>query len=125
VSLFWNPDPQKSYSRAHLLAFGLEPTVFAGVLSTSVVDPEGRVVREIDAFAGLGVSFLGFMNVGVGYNLLAEPRSFFPFVGVHVNELVNVFERLGNARAARWDRFGKKEQRARKKRTLAPPPASP
>jgi hypothetical protein len=108
VSIYWNLPPDGADRPVESLLSGFQPTLLVGALSELRYE-EGYNRTHSDLFVGGGLTFARFLSVGYCATLLEAPRGGFPFIGVHVNELLVFFSDLGN-RNRKWQNFKQQEQ---------------
>ncbi len=109
--LYKNLEPDHDYTWARRAFNGVQPTVLVGVLSQLALQDK-YVVTKPDLFVGGGLTLLRCVHVGAGITLLQTPRGAFPYVGVHVDELVQLLDELSSTPTRKWMRYQKAEQEA-------------
>ncbi|MBI2082040.1 MAG: hypothetical protein HYT76_00580 [Deltaproteobacteria bacterium] len=105
-------DPDKHYSFLSKAMRAVRVNLFTGILLRREVAPlngDNIVEDRIDAFGGLGLTFLDFIALGYGGTMANSPRTTFPFVGIEIRHLMEFLRTLKKDTHSRWQRYLKEE----------------
>jgi hypothetical protein len=104
----WHLDPERSYNSFETFARAWKFNAVAGILSRNELTREGpgdtAIEQKADGFIGVGVTFIDFLSVGYGINLVRVPRSGFPYVGIQVKHFYDVMHSF-ISKNRRWKDF--------------------
>ncbi|MBU0506018.1 hypothetical protein KJ708_08510 [bacterium] len=101
-------DPERDYNIFTKFLYAWRLNLFAGFLKRGELKNAGGdqfVDQEFDCFVGAGFTFADFIIGGMGLNMARSPHTFFPFVGIEVNNLYNVLKSLKKSTKKRWKRY--------------------
>lgn len=105
-------DPDKHYSLLSKTMRAVRVNLFTGILLRREVTPfngDNIIEDRIDAFSGLGLTFLDFIALGYGGTMANSPRTTFPFVGIEIRHLMEFLRTLKKDTHSRWQRYLKEE----------------
>jgi len=112
----WNMDPEKKYNFLRKFLHCWKFNITTGVMRRNQENIVGadRVGRNyIDGFIGGGLTFLNIINGGFAVNMARSPHAVFPYVGVELKSLFNLFQSLGKSRNKKWEEYIRQEQNSR------------
>ena len=101
-------DPEKDCNYFTKFIYAWRFNLFAGFLKRGEMKNVGGdqyVDQEFDGFVGAGFTFADFIIGGMGINMARSPHTFFPFVGIEVNNLYSVLKSLKKSTKKKWKRY--------------------
>ncbi|MBF0104432.1 MAG: hypothetical protein HQM16_03790 [Deltaproteobacteria bacterium] len=114
TSVGWYMDPEKKYSFGRKFLHAWKLNMSAGLIRRYEYRYEGGTDKytdsKVDGFFGLGFTFVDFFVGGMGVNMVRDPHSFFPFVGIEVKHMYQFIKSLKTSSKKKWQKYLKAQQ---------------
>lgn len=127
LMLYRNLQPDGEYTFLRRAFNGVQPTLLVGLMSRMKLVGTGsdaaappRVMMEPDLLLGLGLTGLRCVTIGAAATVIQSDRGVFPFVGVHLDELLTVLREVVVSPTRQWNNYRWAEEAA-----SGPAPAGP
>ena len=105
-----NKDPEAQYSWFQKILLSGHPTLFLGLLNRKLQLDGEQPKRQSDLFVGAGVTFLDFLFLGWGANVIQQPHTTTPFVGLHIGKAIKFVRQLNRSSPQKWDDYLENER---------------